>query len=159
MKQITFTLVATLALIVRSGTAMPAPPALSTSDPEPGSRSVAFAVEGDSLDPNLYWPPHPQLLAHPEAPGNRTWWDTRFAYRRAVLLDVFARRAPAGRAVEFLWDGDAVVREGAARADGRRTTGSSPPDRAGGAAGGRRRGTRSRSSPRARRRRAGCRPR
>jgi len=79
---------------------------------------VAFAVEGESLDPDVYWPPNPQPLAPPDAPGNRTWWDTRFAYRRVVQLDVFARRAPTGSVVKVLWDGNAAVREGAARADG-----------------------------------------
>jgi hypothetical protein len=109
---------ATLVLILRSGTAMPASLALSTPDPRPGTTPEATVVEGDSLAQDLYWPPKPQLLAPPDAPGNRTWWDTRFAYRRAVLLDVFARRAPTGRAVEILWDGDAAVRKGMARADG-----------------------------------------
>jgi hypothetical protein len=79
---------------------------------------LVFAVEGDSRALDVYWPPKPQLLAPPDAPGNRTWWDTRFAYRRAVLLDVFAQRSPTGSAVEVLWDGDAAVREGMARADG-----------------------------------------
>ena len=66
----------------------------------------------------LYWPPNPQPLAPPDAPGNRIWWDARFAYRHAVLLDEIARRAPGGRAVKVRLDGHAAVREGAARADG-----------------------------------------
>jgi hypothetical protein len=45
------------------------------------------------------------------------WWDMRFAYRRAILMDEIAERAPAGQAVEILWDGEAAVRQGAARED------------------------------------------
>jgi len=109
---------ATLALVLRSGIVPPASLASSTPIPEPGSMPQTWALEGDSLSLDLYWPPKPQLLAPPDAPGNRTWWDTRFSYRRALLLDVIAQRAPAGRVVEVLWDGDAAVRAGWARADG-----------------------------------------
>jgi hypothetical protein len=45
------------------------------------------------------------------------WWDTRFAYRRAIELDEIAVRAPAGTAAEVLWDGERAVREGRARGD------------------------------------------
>jgi hypothetical protein len=42
----------------------------------------------------------------------------RYAYRREVLLDEVAQRAPAGTMAEVLWDGDAAVGEGEARPDG-----------------------------------------
>jgi hypothetical protein len=75
---------------------------------------------GDILSPSLgvYWPSRPQPLAAPDTPGNRLWWDARYRYRREVLFDAIARRAPAGTVAEVLWDGEAAVREGKVRADG-----------------------------------------
>lgn len=109
---------ATLVLILRSGMTQPTLSVFSTPDLEPDSTPWAFVVEGESPVLDVYWPPNPQRLASPDAPGNRTWWDMRFAYRRAVLLDVVAERAPRGTAVEVVWDGDAAVRAGLVRADG-----------------------------------------
>ena len=109
---------AALALVLRSGMSGPrvlAPPA---TDLEPGSASLPHpgAVISSSL--NVYWPPQPQPLAPPDAPGNRLWWDMRYAYRREVLLDEVAQRAPDGTMAEVLWDGDAAVSAGRARPDG-----------------------------------------
>jgi hypothetical protein len=42
----------------------------------------------------------------------------RYGYRREVLLDEVAQRAPAGTMAKVLWDGDAAVRMGRARPDG-----------------------------------------
>jgi hypothetical protein len=111
-------IVASLVLVLRSGLAALTPPALPTSDPQSDSTPAALVVGGKAAGQGVYWPPNPQPLAPPDAPGNRIWWDARFAYRHAVLLDEIARRAPGGRAVKVLWDGHAAVREGAARADG-----------------------------------------
>jgi hypothetical protein len=109
---------ATLVLILRSGMAGPvlSTPTIIASRQDSVSGPDASKMISPSLD--LYWPPRPQPLAAPDAPGNRLWWDTRFVYRRAVLLDVIAQRAPAGTVAEVLWDGNAAVREGKARRDG-----------------------------------------
>ena len=66
----------------------------------------------------LYWPPHPQPLATPNAPGGLLWWDARFAYRRPILLDDVAAGAPAGLWAQVLFDGEQAQREGKMRADG-----------------------------------------
>jgi hypothetical protein len=105
----------TLVLVLRSGAGSPIWSAVN-SVPVPAP--TAHASEAQALDAELYWPPRPQPLAAPDAPGNLLWWDARFAYRRALLFDVVAQRAPPGSKVEVLWDGDAAVGEGKARADG-----------------------------------------
>ena len=111
-------IVATLILVIRSGTAGPALPDLTVTDAYPDSTPWPYASEIVSPSLDLYWPSSPQPLAPPDAPGHRLWWDTRFAYRRAVQLDAIAQRAPAGTWAEVLWDGDAAVRTGEARRDG-----------------------------------------
>jgi hypothetical protein len=105
-----FAIVATLVLLLRSGMAGPALPVYLTPDVDTNPPPYALA-------PDVYWPPQPEPLAPADAPGNRLWWDMRFAYRRAVLLDDVARRSPSGSAVNVLWDGETAVREGAVRAD------------------------------------------
>lgn len=109
---------ATLILVLRSGMADPTIPALSSKVSE--LESMPFPHTGEIVSPSLgvYWPPQPQPLALMDAPGSRLWWDTRYAYRREVFLDVIAQRAPAWTVAEILWDGEAAVREGKARADG-----------------------------------------
>ena len=109
---------ATLILVLFSGIVRPVSLASPVLTPEPGSMPRVLAVENKARALDLYWPAKAPLLAPPDAPGNRIWWDTRFAYRRALLLDDIARRAPAGQAAEVLWDGAAAVRAGLARADG-----------------------------------------
>jgi len=109
---------ATLILVFRSGTANLAlsDPAAADSSQAPMPWPHASGIVSPSLD--VYWPPKPQPLASPDAPGNRLWWDMRFAYRRAVLLDDIAQRAQAGTAAVVRWDGDEAVRAGRSRADG-----------------------------------------
>jgi hypothetical protein len=104
-------IVATLVLLLRS--VMAGPVSIAPPTPDVKTDPPPYALAQD-----LYWPPRPQPLAPPDAPGNRVWWDTRFAYRRAVLLDEIAHRSGVGSAVHVLWDGDAAVREGLARGDG-----------------------------------------
>jgi hypothetical protein len=66
---------------------------------------------------DLYWPPDPVPLATPNAPGDLLWWDARFAYRRVVLLDVAAARAPAGTWARVLLDVEREQREDRMRSD------------------------------------------
>jgi hypothetical protein len=66
----------------------------------------------------LYWPPEPQPLATPNAPGDLMWWDARFAYRRPILLDAIAAQAAQGTPAHVLWDGQRAQHEGRVRADG-----------------------------------------
>jgi hypothetical protein len=110
--------VAALILVLRSGMVDPRRLAPAAPALEPGSASLPHPGVVISSSLSVYWPPQPQLLAPPDAPGNRLWWDMRYAYRREVLLDEVAQRAPAGTTVEVLWDGDAAVSAGRARADG-----------------------------------------
>lgn len=60
----------------------------------------------------LYWPPEPQLLETPNAPGDLLWWDAGYLYRRPVLLDVVAAESPAGTWAELLFDGQTELSEG-----------------------------------------------
>jgi hypothetical protein len=65
----------------------------------------------------LYWPPDPVPLATPHASGGFLWWDARFAYRRAVRLDVVASEAPVGTWARLILDGERARREGKMRVD------------------------------------------
>ena len=109
---------ATLILVLRSGMARPALPNQAAVDAAPDLAPGLHASEIVSASLDLYWPPNPQPLAPADAPGNRLWWDMRFAYRRAIPLDPVAQRAPPGTRAEVLWDGKAAVREAKARTDG-----------------------------------------
>ena len=67
---------------------------------------------------NLYWPPGPEPLATPHAPGGLLWWDARFAYRRAIVFDDVSAQLPAGMWARVVFDGEGAQREGKMRSDG-----------------------------------------
>jgi hypothetical protein len=107
---------AAFALILRSGGIGPADVQATAGAgagvPTPGApRDAVPTAEG------LYWPPNPQPLATPNAPGSLLWWDARFAFRRAVLLDVVAAQSPAGTWARLILDAESAQREDKMRDD------------------------------------------
>ncbi len=88
---------------------------LPTTDPRPLPLFVPDAVPTPT---GLYWPPSPQPLETPNAPGGLLWWDARWRYRRAVVLDAIAAESPAGTWARVLFDGQSAQQEGKMRSDG-----------------------------------------
>jgi hypothetical protein len=94
--------------------------------------ALATAIAGPTLTPtpsglvpgavptpsNLYWPTNPQPLATPNAPSDLLWWDSRFAYRRPIVLDEMSAALPAGVWARLIFDGESAQRAGKMRADG-----------------------------------------
>ncbi len=109
---------AALTLIVRSGilgsgdmvaTAL-AGPTVTVTPP----LRVPYAVPSPA---GLFWPVHAQALATPSA-GGLLWWDSRFAYRVPILLDMVAAGAAAGTWARVILNGESALQAGQMRADG-----------------------------------------
>ncbi len=66
---------------------------------------------------NLYWPPQPQPLAAPNAPGDLLWWSAQYQYRQPILLDTVAAESPAGTWTRVLFDGSVDQHLGRMRSD------------------------------------------
>jgi len=107
---------AAFALILRSG-GIGLADARPTTGAGPGVSTPGALRDAVTTAEGLYWPPNPQPLATPNAPGGLLWWDARFAFRRAVLLDVVAAQSPAGTWARLILDAERAQREGKMRAD------------------------------------------
>jgi len=110
---------ASLVLVVRSAS-VSAIDVLATAMAGPTPTETPLALVPDALPTpvGLYWPPQPQPLATPNAPGDLLWWDARFQYRQEIVLDDAALASPYGTWARVLFDGERATREGEMRADG-----------------------------------------
>ncbi len=125
-----FVLVAATVLVLwlsgrpAAGVSIAPPPSASAATATPTPTPTAtparpiYVPDAVPTPEGLYWPPEPQLLSMPNAPGDLIWWDARFLYRQPILLDVVAQEAPAGTWAQLLFDGRDQQRAGQMRDDG-----------------------------------------
>jgi hypothetical protein len=110
---------ATLALIIKSGNVKGVDVlATAVAGPAPSSTPPVLAQDVVPTAQGLYWPPDPQPLATPNAPGNLLWWDARFEVRQPIVLDAIAAGSPPGTWARLFFDGEGAQRDGLMRPDG-----------------------------------------